>query len=79
MRILDNYYSNCTLNEANKQTSISYKCVIEAPTANKKKIKFGEFNAKNGKKLVGFTPIAKMYFENLIEVNHKYSASNLYL
>ena len=38
-----------------------------------------EFNAKNGKKLVGFPPIAKMYFENLIEVNHKYSASNLYL
>ena len=72
LRRLENYYSYCTLNEENEQTIISYNCVVKAPTANIKQIKMAEFDPKSGIKLVGITPIAKMYMENLIETNEKY-------
>lgn len=60
----------CSLIEANTQTTNHYKCKVEAPTSNIKRIKFGEFDSNI--KLEGTTLMVKLFMENMIEINDKF-------
>jgi len=73
---LENYFANCALDEVNTKTIVNYKCKIQTSTDNMKQIKFRsdfKFDQKNNIKLIGITPLAKMFMNNLQDVNDKYS------
>ena len=71
LRRLENHEAVCTLDETNTNSIIGYKCNVQAPTANIRQIKFN-FGSDNNMKLVGITPIAKLFMENLQEANDNY-------
>ena len=72
---LENHEAVCTLDETNTNSIIGYKCNVQAPTANIRHIKLEDnfnFGSDNNMKLVGITPIAKLFMENLQEANDNY-------
>ena len=75
LRRLENHEAVCTLDETNTNSIIGYKCNVQAPTANIRQIKLEDnfnFGSDNNMKLVGITPIAKLFMENLQEANDNY-------
>ena len=76
MRRLENHEAVCTFDEANTNSIIiGYKCNVQAPTANIRQIKLEDdfnFGSDNNMKLVGITPIAKLFMKNLQEANDNY-------
>lgn len=73
LRGLKEQYTNCTL--TNSQSMISYICEVQAQTSNIKQIKSeSNFNflSQNNVNLIGITPLAKMFINNIQNIEDKY-------
>ena len=76
LRRLENEEVICNIDEANTLPIIGYKCDISSSTSDINRIKIDDFNfdSNNNIKLVGITPIGKLFMDNIIEANEKYGS-----
>ena len=73
LRALEETDADCTLGDSSS-TKVQYSCEVDAETSNIKQIQIQPnftFSSQNAT-LVGITPLAKMYMNNLTEVGNKF-------
>ena len=84
LRILDDYEGVCALQET-VQSKVQYSCEVQANTSNIKQIQIEpdfNFGSQNNVSLVGITPLANMFMDNLQNVGgnfDKLSNSTIYI
>ena len=74
LRVLENQNANCTM--INSQSMTSYLCQVQASTSNIKEIKSEpDFNflSQNNVSLIGITPLATMFMNNIQNTEDKYN------
>ena len=74
LRVLENQNANCTM--INSQSMTSYLCQVQASTSNIKEIKTEpDFNflSQNIVSLIGITPLARMFMNNIQNTEDKYN------
>ena len=72
----ENYNVNCTLVETNNGETANYLCEVNASTANIKQISLKrvfQFGSGGDSKLVGISPVANIYIDNIQDINDKFS------
>ena len=85
MRMLKETEGNCTLNNIYNYENYQYLCEVYADTTNIKSISVNpdfKFLYQDNIEVIGITPIAKMYMNNLQLIDERYDAlsnSTLYL
>jgi len=78
LRLLEEFEGNCTLEEnvGEKNSKAQYSCEVQANTTNIKQIKIDpnfKFGSQNCVNLVGITPLANRFMDNIQEVGDNFN------
>ena len=80
LRGLVDLYANCTLNDSYSQYMVDYFCEVQAQTSNIKQVKLQpdfNFTSQNNFTLIGISPIANSFMDNLQDIDERFN--NLFL